>query len=75
MSGVSYWPRGEADIIAAEVKRLFEKEDPTDLFWDNAVVNLLPRGELPGVKVEVTDALHEIDTCEDLRSVERSLGL
>ena len=74
MSGISYWPREAADIISEEIRRLISADEYTDLFWDNAVLNVLPQiTSRMNVKVSPAPILHEIDTEPELRALEKFL--
>lgn len=72
MSGVSYWDKASASVIAAEVTRLVET-DPShvDLFWDNAAINVLPRLT---VDVRTLGGLYEIDTVAEHAALEKLLS-
>lgn len=71
MSGISYWTKSDAAIIRERIEHLISSEDYTNLFWDNAVIDVLP--QLSPVKVREISGIYEIDTVEDLKFVEMQL--
>ena len=72
MSGVSYWNSTDAKIISNEIKRLINPTDFSNLFWDNAVLNVLSN---LSVSVIQTNDLHEIDTEKELAELESLLKI
>lgn len=68
MSGISYWKRNDCRLIAEEIRQRIETGDFKDLYWDNAVLNVLDRLK---IKVLPITDIYEIDTVEDLKKVEK----
>ena len=71
MSGASFWTEADAAKIVDRMEYLIAHEDYTGLFWDNAVIDVYQSLDIQVVGV---DCLHEIDTEEELRALERSLN-
>lgn len=67
MSGISYWKKEDSKLIATEICKRIDSGDFKDLYWDNAVLNVLE--QLKVKVVPVTD-VYEIDTIHDLKKVE-----
>ena len=69
MSGISYWTETTAELIKERISTLIGNSDYTRLFWDNAVMDVLP---YMNVRVMRTD-LYEIDTITDLMFCEDNM--
>ncbi|WP_299360442.1 NTP transferase domain-containing protein [uncultured Parabacteroides sp.] len=67
MSGISYWKSEDCKLIAQEIRKRIDSGDYQNLYWDNAVLNILNQLKL---KVIPSSGIYEIDTIEDLRLVE-----
>lgn len=72
MSGISYWTKADAKLITKHIDELIASGNYADLFWDNAVIDLIP--QIGEVRVYGIDGLYEIDTVEELRCVENNLN-
>lgn len=70
MSGISYWPEESATIIKQRINALVAGGDYTNLFWDNAAIDVLPQMQ---VVVKPCNDLYEIDTQAELNTVESHL--
>lgn len=71
MSGISFWTKADADLIRWRIENVIDQEDYTNLFWDNAVIDMLP--QLNPVKVNEITGIYEIDTVEELKEVENEI--
>ena len=70
MSGISYWNRNDAKLIADEIRDIINSGDYTNLFWDEAVVHLYKR---MNIEVKAFNYIHEIDTEKELTKLEQKL--
>lgn len=73
MSGVSYWTKSDAAIIAQRICTLMSGPEGAykNLFWDNAVLDVRSRLD---IRVKEVGCLWELDTPEELRELERGIG-
>lgn len=65
MSGISYWVKEAAKHIKERIIGLVANGNYTNLFWDNAVVDVIPA---INVNVVPFNDMYEIDTVNDLYS-------
>lgn len=70
MSGISYWTASDAQKIVTHINEIISSKDYTDLFWDNAVIDIY---RLLNIQVHGVDCIYEIDTEAELRALERNL--
>ena len=70
MSGVSHWMPEASRRICDEITRLVETQPHDDLFWDDAVLHILPQ---LSISVSPVSGLHEIDTVAERDALERRL--
>lgn len=68
MSGISYWTKADAAKIIDRIDEFIESDNYKDLFWDNAVIDLIH--VLNPIKVYGVDGIYEIDTVEELKDLE-----
>lgn len=73
MSGISYWTKADAELIKRRIKNVIAHEDYANLFWDNAVIDMLP--QLNPIKVNEITGIYEIDTVAELKEVERQIQI
>lgn len=73
MSGISYWTKADAALIRRRIENVIGHEDYTNLFWDNAVIDMLPK--LSPIKVNEITGIYEIDTVAELREVEKRIKI
>lgn len=73
MVGVAYFMRREALILKEEIEKAYLQEENAQLFWDEVVDRNLDRLELV-VEPVAEGQLVEIDTVEELRSIDQSAG-
>lgn len=73
MVGVAYFMRREALILKEEIERAYLQEENAQLFWDEVVDRNLDRLEL-AVEPVLEGQLVEIDTVEELRSIDQGAG-
>ena len=67
MSGISYWKNEDCKHIAQEIRKKIDMGDFQNLYWDNAVLNVLDQLK---IKVLPVSGVYEIDTVQDLKKVE-----
>lgn len=67
MSGISYWKNEDCKHIAQEIRKKIDMGDFQNLYWDNAVLNVLDQLK---IKVLPVSGVYEIDTAQDLKKVE-----
>ena len=67
MSGSSYWKNEDCKHIAQEIRKKIDMGDFQNLYWDNAVLNVLDQLK---IKVLPVSGVYEIDTVQDLKKVE-----
>lgn len=70
MSGISYWTAEDSLKIIDRIEDIIAHEDYTNLFWDNAVIDIY---QSLNIKVQRFDDIYEIDTELELRSLEAKL--
>lgn len=73
MVGVAYFMRREALILKEEIEKAYLQEENAQLFWDEVVDRNLDRLEL-AVEPVLEGQLVEIDTVEELRSIDQGAG-
>lgn len=73
MSGISYWTKADAAKIIDRIDEFIESDNYKDLFWDNAVIDLIH--VLNPIKVYGVDGIYEIDTVEELKDLEEKIYL
>lgn len=73
MSGISYWTKADAAKIIDRIDEFIESDNYKDLFWDNAVIDLIH--VLNPIKVYGVDGIYEIDTVEELNNLEEKISL
>lgn len=73
MSGISYWTKADAALIRRRIEHVIDSEDYTNLFWDNAVIDMLP--QLNPIKVNEITGIYEIDTVAELKEVEKQIKI
>lgn len=74
MAGISYFRLQEVKILADEIKKAYKKTENLSRFWDEIVNENLGRINLV-VKEVCTDQVMEIDTLEELASIDASYKL
>ena len=69
MSGISYWTKPDAAIIARRIRMLMSGSEASykNLFWDNAVLDVRSRLD---IHVQGVGCLWELDTPEELLKLE-----
>lgn len=73
-SAVSYWKEKDSAIIKSSIEELHRhKENKTNLFWDNLVIDNLNRLDLHAKIVSDFD-LYEVDSVSDLNKLESKLA-
>lgn len=72
MSGISYWTKTEAAYIVKQIKKLISNNDYTNLFWDNAVLDIYKNLD---INIKSIDNIYEIDTEVELIEVEKKITL
>ena len=72
MSGISYLTKTEAAYIVKQIKKLIRNNDYTNLFWDNAVLDIYKNLD---INIKSIDNIYEIDTEVELIEVERKITL
>ena len=70
MSGISYWTRKDAELLAAKVKEAISGRDYKDLFWDNMVVENYKNMD---ICVREFDHIFEIDRECELTELEKKI--
>lgn len=70
MSGISCWIEKDAVCIANRISDIINEGNYTDLFWDNAVVDIYKSLD---IEVREFNDIYEIDTETELRSVEKKI--
>lgn len=68
MSGISFWTRKDSELIKNRIQELISKNDYTNLFWDNAVIDIHKSLD---INVTRFNNIFEIDTEKELIEVER----
>lgn len=71
MSGISFWKAEDTEKIGNRINDIIANEDYTNLFWDNAVIDVMKT--LSPISVRRTSDIYEIDTEVELRDLERKL--
>lgn len=74
MVGVAYFKQQEALIIKKHIEEAYAKEECSDMFWDDVVNQHLDELVL-GIEPVVAGQLVEIDTVEELISIDESAGI
>lgn len=72
MSGISYWTTEDATLIKQEIEQLILHTDYTNLFWDNAVLNIYPQ---LNIRIQTVNDIYEIDTVNELKAVEQKVSI
>ena len=72
MVGVSYFKQEDAKILRDAIIEAYTKEGHETLFWDEVVDSNLDKLRLRIHPVKDSQIV-EIDTCEELKSVEKRL--
>lgn len=70
MSGISYWTVSDAHKIVTHINEIISTQDYTNLFWDNAVIDIYPSLD---IHVKGVNCIYEIDTEKELRALEYNL--
>lgn len=74
MVGVAYFKEKEAAILKEEITLAYQKEENSNLFWDDVVNANLDKLVL-GIEPVNQGQIVEIDTVEELRAVDESAGI
>ena len=71
MVGIAYFKQKDAKILNEEIMKAYEKEESSDLFWDDVVNQNLDKLDLTIEPVK-EGQLVEIDTVEELEKINES---
>lgn len=74
MVGVAYFKQEEAAILKKYIEEAYSKEECSDMFWDDVVNQHLDELTL-AIEPVVAGQLVEIDTVEELISIDESAGI
>lgn len=74
MVGVAYFKQAEAAILKKRIEEAYAKEECSDMFWDDVVNQHLDELVLE-IEPVVAGQLVEIDTVEELISIDESAGI
>ncbi len=74
MVGVAYFKQEEATILKKHIEDAYAKEECSDMFWDDVVNQHLDEITL-SIEPVVPGQLVEIDTVEELISIDESAGI
>lgn len=74
MVGVAYFKEHEATILKEEIVAAYQKEENSNLFWDD-VVNVNLDKLVLGIEPVNREQIVEIDTVEELRAIDESAGI
>lgn len=73
MSGISFWTKADAALIRRRIENVIDHEDYANLFWDNAVIDMI--SQLSPIKVNEITGIYEIDTVAELKEVEKQIKI
>ena len=71
MVGIAYFKQKDAKILNEEIMKAYEKEESSNLFWDDVVNQNLDKLDLTIEPVQ-EGQLVEIDTVEELEKINES---